>query len=946
MGAPSPHMRNHLRVLGVHRRLVVGITASLLCATALSSADLSMLSALMQSKQSATQPIVGNLIKVAHNRVQPTSPAYRRQYLAAVNAANKLPAFGLPTASGSGLSVMGIGSGPATQTWQYVGPNNLDVSHFAPIYGAGAAAYHYGPGPVSGKVNAVAFDPTIAGTIYVGSATGGLWKSTTNGTSWTNLSSGWLFQNVSCIAVPQSNVIYVGTGDYQGLAAYAYGIMKSTNGGASWTVLGTDASGNSIFGSAAISKILVDHTNPLKILVTTGRGASVADAGYVWISQDGGASWTQAAGVPADSWSGAAQGPDGATMIVGSLGAKTYKSTDGWVTWSSVTTNATVAAPVQTLDIAASPTTAGLFYLYDLWDGVVKKTIDTGSNWTTFYSTTPVTSPLTGPTDKNWLYGFTDFTIQAFPGSGHDQVLFGLKDLIINTDGTTWTSLANAMSTSTPARFHDGQHCVALNPNDPTEMLIGNDGGVYRLKSGTVTSLNFGLPIAQIQSASWHPTDATRILAGAVNNSSPVALGDLANWKSVGSGNGGSTAINPATPTTQFASDDDGAIYATNNSWTSYFLGHPGTAGGYQTLFYEDPSDPNTVYLGTNTNSLYRVNPLTGGSVYLIGFNAAITCIAIGKSDPNVLYVGLLDGSIYLCRNKAAGTGWSEVDPGNPGFPPGAPVTAISPDPSDPYDIIVGLGASSDYYLYRCRRVLSNPRMYAPLTAIPTFAVNCIERDPIHPVTSWYVGTTYGVFATQDAGVTYSNVTKPLGLPYMQVTALKYNGNTGILNAATYGRGIWKLQVGSAFSGILAPQSLTLEAGTLQKGNLSSILTMDSIYYQVQSVASGSNQVATYDTTFQAPIGQYIYGVKFTTRMLAPSGTSVNVRLYDWTAGAYVTVGTIRPSGSFDQVTLNVLNLGPYISSTGLVQAQIATLRSGTKIKYSVLVDSESITTR
>src|SRR5205085_10083295 len=128
---------------------------------------------------------------------------------------------------------------------------------------------YLGQGLLAGRVNAVAYDQSHPGTYYAGSGRGGLWKSTDFGAHWMPISDGWAATEVSCITIDPTNssVIYAGTGDYDGYAAYGFGIMKSTNGGATWTNLG-----KAELGGFNISAILVDPENPSIVTVTMGRG--------------------------------------------------------------------------------------------------------------------------------------------------------------------------------------------------------------------------------------------------------------------------------------------------------------------------------------------------------------------------------------------------------------------------------------------------------------------------------------------------------------------------------------------------------------------------------------------------------------------------------------------------------------------------------------------------
>jgi hypothetical protein len=159
---------------------------------------------------------------------------------------------------------------PLRSRWEFVGPRNYGI-------------VHTGASPVSGRVNAVAFDTRRPGTWYFGAAMGGVWKTTNFGDTWTPLSDQWKFLPVSSIAIDPTNpnTIYAGTGDVP-QPSYAMGVMKSSDGGSTWS-----AAGPGQLGSATISKVLVDPQSSKIVWATTFPG-------LVWRSSDAGISWEAA----------------------------------------------------------------------------------------------------------------------------------------------------------------------------------------------------------------------------------------------------------------------------------------------------------------------------------------------------------------------------------------------------------------------------------------------------------------------------------------------------------------------------------------------------------------------------------------------------------------------------------------------------------------------------
>jgi photosystem II stability/assembly factor-like uncharacterized protein len=104
----------------------------------------------------------------------------------------------------------------------------------------------------------------------MGAPQGGLWRSTDYGATWQPLSDGWQFLQVASIAIHPTNpdIIYVGTGDFQGwMRPFSIGIMKSTDGGQSWQSIGAQ-----LFGYKCVSDIVIDPENPHIVVACTGWG--------------------------------------------------------------------------------------------------------------------------------------------------------------------------------------------------------------------------------------------------------------------------------------------------------------------------------------------------------------------------------------------------------------------------------------------------------------------------------------------------------------------------------------------------------------------------------------------------------------------------------------------------------------------------------------------------
>ncbi|MHB2021120.1 MAG: hypothetical protein ACYCW6_29650, partial [Candidatus Xenobia bacterium] len=144
-------------------------------------------------------------------------------------------------------------------------------------------------------------------------------------------------------------------------------------------------------------------------------------------------------------------------------------------------------------------------------------------------------------------------------------------------------------------------------------------------------------------------------------------------------------------------------------------------------------------------------------------------------------------GELWVSWN--GGETWRHLD----GLPRRA-ITALALDPDDPARVWVGLSGTGASHLWLCDNArAATPQWVDRGRGLPDCSLQAIAR--ICPQVL-YVGTDVGVFSTTDNGATWRNVTAPRGLPNVQVNDLIYVPRTGYLNAATFGRGLWRLRLG------------------------------------------------------------------------------------------------------------------------------------------------------
>ena len=758
--------------------------------------------------------------------------------------------------------------------WEFVGPRNLPTPYVT----------YYGPADstTSGRVNGLAFAPTNDSIAYLAAAGGGVWKTLNGGKDWFAVGDTFNFLYTSSVVVdPQNaNTVYVGVGDFDGQNGFGYtgGVMKSTDGGATWTRLGT-----SVFtANSAIPALVVDPDDSQTVVTVTGRGPYLD---YIYRSTNGGTTWSS---VPASSFSGASGFEGYAWWSDLRAGVKDtvtgtryyyavanrasndasftgiYRSSDKGTTWTKISIPSTVNNNSSVLArVVPSKANYNVVYYINGYDNSIYKGTLTGGptsttyTWTNLATNYPNGSENGQSANYNWSQDFYDLylNVAGVPAAGTgviNDVLYGSNITFAGSanGGTTWTDIG--VTYTGGAKTHNDQHVSTVSPLDPAKLLVGNDGGVYGLtydktKTGSAawtidTSLNLTLGLTQIYHADWHPTDSSKMIGGAQDNATPVSLGlgtnGLPIWDNVGGGDGGGSSINPIYPNYQYTTSQNAGVYATNDGWNqNYRYIAPTITGDNRPFVTTTAVDPNGLlrfYIGTNYLYRYSESSLTWenrlGSQALAGANnsgATISAIAIASGDSNTIYTGSTDGLLYVTMN--GGTSWTQLSNGS-GTLPNRTIKSIAINPNNKNDVLISLSGTGTGHLWR-GTVSGTSATFTNLsgsdaTGLPDFPLNEVARDPNSPASIFYAATDGGVFVTTNGGASWANATAPLGLPNVQCNAIKAVAGTGYVNVATYGRGFWRIPLLSAQNSAPAPNLTTTYTITRSGSNFVVVLSV------------------------------------------------------------------------------------------------------------------------
>lgn len=720
------------------------------------------------------------------------------------------------------MSASNFSAASTANTWELVGPAPMRNSYM------GAVQID-----VSGRVTALAVDPSDASgdTVYLAAAQGGVWKTTNGGDSWTPLTDDQASLSMGALALAPSdpNVIYAGTGEpNSGLDNYyGAGVLKSTDGGASWT-----RHGASEFTGAGISSIVVHPQDPNTVYaassIRVGQAGPQTPETGIFRSTDGGASWAKLLGCQGCSASDLVMSPnDPRTLYAAFDGQGIFKTTDGGVSNWTQLTNGLITSNFGRIELAIGAK-GGQDYVYAGFHVMIQGQYDGpglfyskdgGTSWAQF--ATPYPNYCTqqcwydnvigvDPNDADVIYvgGSAAYNFQSSPPTVR-QVF------VKNVSGgstATWYDLSPQTGGAANKSLHPDAHAVAFGPDG--SVWVGTDGGVSRSTDGGATwqHKNSNLATLQFTGIAVHPTDSSVVYGGMQDNNKAIYSGSGTAWDARDAGDGGFALIDPHDPTIFYGSrysvsfqrnEQSGANPNAPNWGADWPVKTNGIDPQDRALFYApfalDSSTAGVLYYGTHR--LYRTadrgdswsaisGDLTGG-----GSRAAISAIAVAPSASGTVYVGSSDSKLHVTADAGTGNNFTDVTQAPL---PGRYVTDFAVDPSDDQLAYVTFSGFDTHTPGSPGHVFKTSDRGGSWTDVsgnlPDIPVSTIVLDG----GDIYVGTDVGVYVSSDGGTKWSPFGS--GLPKAAVVdmVLFDHGGEKTLFAGTHGRSVWKIELGGA----------------------------------------------------------------------------------------------------------------------------------------------------
>ncbi|RLD43357.1 MAG: hypothetical protein DRI89_04805 [Bacteroidetes bacterium] len=710
-----------------------------------------------------------------------------------------------------------------------------------------------GPSNIGGRIRTILPDPNNSNVLWTGSVSGGIWKSTNAGASWSPADDFMTSLAVTSMVFDPSstNIMYAATGEgfgnHDGLPGA--GILKSTDGGLTWNQLSSTDNSNFKWVTRLAAHPNSDSAGVL--YATTGSS-------HVFKTTDGGATWVN----KLNTSSGGRDvkiDPNNPNEILVGCSNDAYMSTDYGETWTKLSIGGS-KLPVDPgrCEVSFCPSnTSKLYISIDSVGGQLWSSNDNGNTWSL------------KNTGSNYLetQGGYDHTIWVCPTNSNKLVVGGMNFFRSTNGGTNLTKISSKFDyhyNGSCISVHADQHCI-IEASDFDDLsnprvYISSDGGIQKTDniwtvsetSGWVNLVNTSLGITQFYSGAA-ANDGSIIIGGTQDNGTNRyrASGSWSGpdaWKHVFGGDGGCVAINYNNTNILFTEYTNLEILKSVNGGDQFSLATTGLGDATirnRSLFISpyvmDPNNPDYLVAGgsriwrtTNGASNWvKIRDEIGYSIHN-GDTTYVKCSAIDIAEGNSskIWVAYNNGNIAMTTN--AGASWTRVD-NNSSSMPHRYVTdiAINPNSSDEVFVTFGGYFNNDVWYTADAGATWENKSGTPPNDLPAIQVNTVRYHPSNSF--WiYIGTDLGVFATKDRGLNWSimrNFDDNEGPVNTEVSELFWQGDEFLI-AATHGRGMYRTSS--------PPRIIYVDLNAAPGGNGSVAHPFQTIYEASQAYGPGT----------------------------------------------------------------------------------------------------------
>lgn len=709
-------------------------------------------------------------------------------------------------------------------------PNIMSSSTFS-----GMKLRNIGPAYMSGRIADIAVDQNDPSTWYVAVGSGGIWKTTNNGTTWNPIFDGQAVYSTGDVTIDpsNSNIIWVGTGENNGgrHISFGDGVYKSVDGGKTWKNMGLKKSEH-------ISDIIVHPTNS-DIVWVSAQGPLWSKGGErgLYKTTDGGKTWKRV--LETDEWTGVTsllidpRNPDKlyaatwsrqrtvANYVGTGPGSGIHTSDDGGKTWTKLKTGLP-GGNMGKIGMAISPMNPDVVYATietDNRKGGLWRSADRGASWK------KMSNEVGGGTGPHYYQ-----EIFADPHKFDRIYIASNYSKVSNDGGKTWTPINTR-------KKHVDDHAMAFHPTDPDFILIGSDGGVY-MSHDRMQNWRFiaNLPVSQFYKVAADDAKPFYYVYGGTQDNSTQggpSRTDRAegiknkDWFLTLFADGHQPATEPGNPDILYSQWQQGNLARHDRKTGEItFIQPQGKPGDPAERFNWDAPinvsahDPKRIYhasqrvwrsddrgdswtavspdLTKNGNRMHM--PMMGRTwsveagwdLYAMSTFHTIANFAESPVDENVLWAGTDDGLIQVTSN--GGKNWKKIDLAKvKGIPANAYVNDIRADLFDKNTVYVALDdhKNGDYKPYLIKSTDLGKTWTSLADTLPEkHLVWRIVQDHVNK-DLMFLGTEFGLFFTVDGGKKWVELNG--GVPTISFRDVVIQRRENDLVAGSFGRGIYIL---------------------------------------------------------------------------------------------------------------------------------------------------------
>ena len=669
-------------------------------------------------------------------------------------------------------------------------------------------------------------------TYYFGAMGGGVWKTLDGGNNWFSSSdSTFKASSVGAIAVAPSNanIVYAGTGetDIRGNISYGDGMYKSMNAGKTWKHLNLDK-------ASAIGAIQVHPTNPdLVYVAAMGNIFGPNPERGVYKSRDGGETWklvlakndsTGAVDVKID--------PNNANVLYAAMwqayrnhfsmssggpGSGLYKSTDGGETWTDLSKNPGLPKGLLgKIGISVSPVNSSRLYamIENQEKGGLYGSEDAGATWN-------LVNEAAFLKQRPWYY----MNLAADPKNENGLIVLNVS---------AWKSFDGGKTFKEIEVHHGDTHDIWINPDNPDNFIIADDGGGEVTFNGGGTFTDVDIPTAQFYHVHTDNEFPYNVY-GAQQDNSTVRIPSRTtgysitdkDWWPVAGGESGYVVEDPLNPDITYGGSYDGYLSIYNkkteeeqliNVYPEFYMGHGSDSREYRFQWTYpiqfSPHDPNALFVTSQYvhksldrgQSWEKISPdltrhdsatmgASGGPISKdnTGVETYATIFAFAEStlEKGVFYAASDDGLIHISKDNAKT--WVNITPKASLLPDFALMSIVEVSPHDPATVYV---AATRYKLNDFKPYLLKSTDYGKSWKLITDGIpddqftRVIREDPTRK-DLLYAGTEQGVWISFNGGDSWQPL--QLNLPITPIHDLVIQKRENDLVVATHGRSFWIL---------------------------------------------------------------------------------------------------------------------------------------------------------